>query len=312
MDQAGATGRQALSRALQRQCFYSGSDAHPIYVDRLGAAGAGRLPIVLVHGGGHTGACYLTTPDGRPGWAHAFAASGREVFVPDWPGHGRSPMRPDFATLSTMEIATALMRLLEEVGPAVLLVHSASGPMAWWIAEQAPRAVAGIVGVAPGGPANLLPVLPDDAEAVAKLKDDESLGCPVRVEEDRPLFIPPEFMRAYWANSERFPKQAFETYRRSIVPESARLMNERFNIGGKGLRIGDPAALAGHPILIVTGDTDPRHPRAVDEATARYLGAEFVWLPERGIIGNGHMPMCEDNSDEIAALIVAWLEAKGL
>ena len=34
--------------------------------------------------------------------------------------------------------------------------------------------------------------------------------------------------------------------------------------------------------------------------------------PERGIAGNGHMPMCEDNSDEIAALIVAWLEAKGL
>jgi pimeloyl-ACP methyl ester carboxylesterase len=78
------------------------------------------------------------------------------------------------------------------------------------------------------------------------------------------------------------------------------------------LRIGNPAALSAHPILIVTGDTDPRHPRAVDEATARYLGAEFVWLPERGIAGNGHMPMCEDNSDEIAVLIVVWLEAKGL
>lgn len=312
MDQAGATRRQAFSPAPERQCFYSGTEAHPIYVDRLGAPQPGRLPIVLVHGGGHTGACYLTTPDGRPGWATAFAASGREVFVPDWPGHGRSPMRPDFATLSSVEIATSLQCLLEEIGPAVLLVHSASGPMAWWIAEQSLQAVAAIVGIAPGGPANLLPVLPDDAEAVTKLKDDESLGCPVRVEEDKPLFIPPEFMRAYWANSERFPQQAFEAYRRSIVPESARLMNERFNIGGKGLHIADPANLAALPILIVTGDSDPRHPRAVDEATARYLGAEFAWLPERGIAGNGHMPMCEDNSDEIAALIVAWLEAKGL
>lgn len=311
MDQAGATRRQALSRVLGRQCFYSGTEAHPIYVDRLGVAGTGRLPIVLVHGGGHTGACYLTTPDGRPGWAPVFAC-GREVFVPDWPGHGRSPMRADFATLSSVEIATSLQRLLEEIGPAVLLVHSASGPMAWWIAEQSPQAVAAIVGVAPGGPANLLPVLPDDAEAVARLKDDESLGCPVRVDEDKPLFIPPEFMRAYWANSGRFPKQSFEAYRRSIVPESARLMNERFNIGGRGLRIADPANLAALPILIVTGDSDPRHPRAVDGATAQYLGAEFAWLPERGIAGNGHMPMCEDNSDEIAALIVAWLEAKGL
>lgn len=311
MDQAGATRRQALLYAPEQQCFYSGTDAHPIYVDRLGGAQAGRLPIVLVHGGGHTGACYLTTPDGRPGWASVFAC-GREVFVPDWPGHGRSPMRPDFATLSSVEIAQSLQRLLEEIGPAVLLVHSASGPMAWWIAERSPKAVAAIVGIAPGGPANLLPVLPDDAEAVAKLKDDESLGCPVRVEEDKPLFIPTEFMRAYWANSARFPQQGFEAYRRSIVPESARLMNERFNIGGKGLRIADPANLAKMPILIVTGDSDPRHPRAVDEATARFLGAEFVYLPEHGIAGNGHMPMCEDNSDEIAALIVAWLEARGL
>lgn len=309
MDQAGATRWQALSHAPE--CFYSGTGAHPIYVDRLGTAVPGRLPIVMVHGGGHTGACYLTTPDGRPGWAPVFAC-GREVFVPDWPGHGRSPMRPDFATLSSVEIAESLQRLLEEIGPAVLLVHSAGGPMAWWIAERSPKAVAAIVGVAPGGPANLLPVLPDDAETVAKLKDDESLGCPVRVEEDKPLFIPPEFMRAYWANSTRFPQQAFEAYRRSIVPESARLMNERFNIGGKGLHIADPANLANMPILIVTGDSDPRHPRAVDEATARFLGAEFVYLPERDIAGNGHMPMCEDNSDEIAALIVAWLEAKGL
>lgn len=295
-----------------RECLYSGTEGHPIYVDRIPASVRRGLPVVMVHGGAHTGACYLTTPDGRPGWAPRFAARGREVFVPDWPGHGRSPMRPDFAKLSSREIAASLEVLLEEIGPAVLLVHSASGPMAWWIAERSPKAVAAIVGIAPGGPANLLPDLPDDAAAIAKLKDDESLGCPVRVEEDAPLFVPPEFMRAYWANSARFPQHAFDTYRRSIVPESARLMNERFNIGGKGLRIGDPAALADHPILIVTGESDPRHPRAVDEATARYLGAEFVWLPDLGIAGNGHMLMSEDNSDEIAALIVDWLEAKGL
>ncbi|MEN5081486.1 alpha/beta fold hydrolase [Bosea sp. TWI1241] len=295
-----------------RRCFYSGTAEHPVYVDHLAGSGQGSLPIVLVHGGGHTGACYLATPDGRPGWAPLFAQAGRDVFVPDWPGHGRSPMRPDFARLSSVEIARSLQVLLEEIGPAVLLVHSASGPMAWWIAERSPQAVAAIIGVAPGAPANLLQALPDDAEAVARLKDDESLGCPVHVEEDAPLFMSPEFMRSYWANSRRFPQGAFESYRRSIVPESARLMNERFNIGGRGLHIAGPEALAEIPILVVTGDCDPRHPRAVDEATARYLGAEFVWLPDRGIAGNGHMTMCEDNSAEIAALIGDWLSSRGL
>ena len=59
----------------------------------------------------------------------------------------------------------------------------------------------------------------------------------------------------------------------------------------------------------MTGDHDARHPREVDEATARYLGAEFVWLPERGIRGNGHMMMIEDNSDELAAMVLDWLDA---
>jgi len=35
-------------------------------------------------------------------------------------------------------------------------------------------------------------------------------------------------------------------------------------------------------------------------------------LPERGIRGNSHMLMMDDNSDQIAALIQEWIAAKGL
>jgi pimeloyl-ACP methyl ester carboxylesterase len=264
----------------------------------------------MIHGGGHTGACYLGTPDGRRGWADCFAAAGRRVFVPDWPGHGRSPMGPDFATLSTVEIVEALMALLEQVGPAVLLVHSASGPIAWRMAERRPDLVAAIVGVAPGAPANLLPDLPADPAAIRAMRHDESLGCPVYAPEDRPVWFDAEFIAAYWANAPRFPRHALENYRRSIVPESARVLNERFNIGGRGLRIDDPMSLRRCDIMIITGDHDPRHPRAVDQRTADYLGAEFVWLADRGISGNGHMPMIEDNSDALATLILDWLGRK--
>ncbi len=183
--------------------------------------------------------------------------------------------------------------------------------MAWWIAETAPSCVAAVIGIAPGAPANILPVLPDDPDAVAKLRDDESLGCPVMMPEDRLVVVGEAFIQAYWANSPRFPAQAFQQYAHSVVPESARLFNERFNIGGQGLAIRDPANLA-MPKLIVTGDLDLRHPRAVDEATAQYIGAEFIWLPDRGIRGNGHMTMIEDNSDEIAGLLLDWLHDKGL
>jgi pimeloyl-ACP methyl ester carboxylesterase len=263
----------------------------------------------MVHGGAHTGTCYIATPDLRPGWAPRFAVAGRDVFVPDWPGHGRSPMRPDFPELGTVDVATSLLALLDEIGPAVLLVHSASGPMAWWMTEQRPDLVAAVVAVAPGPPANLLKDLPGDPAAILALRDDAGAGHPVYSAEDKPVWLNAEFAATYWADTPRFPRHAFERYRRSIVPESPRILNERFNIGGRGLKINDPKNLSGHRIAIVTGDHDPRHPRSVDEATATYLGAEFVWLPDRGIRGNGHMMMIEDNSDALAAMILDWLDA---
>jgi pimeloyl-ACP methyl ester carboxylesterase len=308
------TGSNSRSVIDAGRSFFAGTATRPIYVDRISASAKvpRKTAVVMVHGGCHTGNCYLSTPDGREGWAGLFAEAGHDAYVVDWPGHGRSPPCEDLSLLSTREIADSLRALVERIGPAVLLAHSASGPMAWWIAEAAPAAVAAVIGIAPGAPANILPVLPDDPVEVAKLRLDSSLGCPVLMPEDRPVRIDEEFIHSFWANAPRFPKEALRQYCLSIVPESARLFNERFNIGGRGLSINDPSSLASVPILIVTGDHDPRHPRAVDEATARYLGAEFVWLPDRGITGNGHMPMIEDNSIEVAELLLEWLRSKGL
>jgi pimeloyl-ACP methyl ester carboxylesterase len=221
-------------------------------------------------------------------------------------------MRPDFARLSTHEIAASLLALVEEVGPAILIVHSAGGPLAWWIAEQRPDRVAAVIGLAPGGPANLLPELPEDPSELLARDDAAELGHPICVPETAPVWLGPDFIAAYWANGDRFPREALDQYRRSIVPESARVLNERFNVGGRGLSIDDPGALRTCPILILTGDQDPRHPRALDAATAAYLGAEFIWLPDRGVTGNGHMLMIEDNSDAIAALALDWLRDQGL
>jgi pimeloyl-ACP methyl ester carboxylesterase len=293
------------------RCFYSGTNDHPIFVDHVPARRTSdKTPVVTVHGGFHNGSCYLATPDLRPGWAHLFAAAGRSAFVPDWPGHGRSPIGPDFPTLSTVDVMRSLIVLLEEIGPAVLLVHSASGPMAWWIAEQRPELIAAVVAIAPGPPANLLRDLPGDPAAVQALRDDESAGRPIYAPEDKPAWLSPEAATAFWTDTPRFPKHALANYLRSIGPESPRILNERFNIGGRGPKIGDPASLHGRDILIVTGDRDLRHPRAVDEATARYLGAEFWWLPDRGIEGNGHMMMIENNSGDLAALLLDWLDSR--
>ena len=51
-------------------------------------------PIVMVHGSGHTGATFETTPDGREGWATYFARKGFPVYVVDHAGRGRSGFDP--------------------------------------------------------------------------------------------------------------------------------------------------------------------------------------------------------------------------
>ena len=45
----------------------------------------GAYPIVMIHGGAHTGAGWLSRPDGRPGWADYFLQHGWPVYVDVYP-----------------------------------------------------------------------------------------------------------------------------------------------------------------------------------------------------------------------------------
>ena len=119
----------------QRESFFTPSEP-AMYCDRLRCGNEGeKPPLVLVHGAGHNGACYLQTPDGRPGWAQYFAQAGYDVYVPDWPGMGRSG-RMEPSRLTGGIVAAALGVLLERLGrPAALLTHSMSGAYGWKVRE---------------------------------------------------------------------------------------------------------------------------------------------------------------------------------
>jgi pimeloyl-ACP methyl ester carboxylesterase len=60
------------------------------YVSYMIPADACHMPVVFVHGGGMTGACWETTPDGRPGWLISFLRAGWPCYVVDSVGGGRS------------------------------------------------------------------------------------------------------------------------------------------------------------------------------------------------------------------------------
>ena len=52
-----------------------------------------RYPILMIHGGGHTGKTYETTPDGREGWFTSFTRRGFSSYVFDDPNRGRARYR---------------------------------------------------------------------------------------------------------------------------------------------------------------------------------------------------------------------------
>lgn len=64
---------------------------------------------------------------------------------------GYGPLPADLALSQEIE-SDRLGRLLDHIGPAVLLTHSASGPVGWMVADLRPGLVAGIVAIEPMGP----------------------------------------------------------------------------------------------------------------------------------------------------------------
>jgi hypothetical protein len=73
---------------------YDVNDAYYVeqaYVQRfVPAARVQEVPILLVHGGGLTGAYWEMTPDGRPGWLTRFLRAGLPVDVLDNMERGRA------------------------------------------------------------------------------------------------------------------------------------------------------------------------------------------------------------------------------
>jgi pimeloyl-ACP methyl ester carboxylesterase len=136
--------------------FFVGPPPYSMYVESfLPEKPTHPIPIVLIHGCCTTGAGFVSTPDGREGWAKYFVRHGWKTYVVDQPGHGRSPMPPDYATMSLQHAVDDNVALVKKIGRSVFLVHSIGGVIGWRLCETVPDQVAAIIGVAPVPPANI-------------------------------------------------------------------------------------------------------------------------------------------------------------
>jgi pimeloyl-ACP methyl ester carboxylesterase len=282
------------------------------------AVATGKPTVVMVHGGAHTGACYERAADGRRGWAYRFAARGYRVAVPDWPGTGRSGYIPvdklDGAAV-VAGLGGLIRRLVADFGTSVvLLTHSMSGCYGWRLLELHGDVIDRVVGVAPSPPGNIQKMAPVHSETDTVI-ETEAFGGRVRVDKTAPVVGNVDFVaRKLVGESRYFPRALMAGYAASLLAIPPRLWLERQNVHGSQLRIADPAKLAGKRIFVITGTEDLDHSREVDGAIVTWLNgvgakAEFCFLSDRGIVGNGHMLMLENNSDATADIILDWLDA---
>lgn len=303
---------------MRHQASFICHDGLTVFADRLiPNEDSGKQPVVMIHGGGHSGACYLLTADNRPGWAYRFVDAGYPVWLPDWPGCGRSGDVP-FAELTGTRVCDALGAVLAEAaktsgtGRVVVMTHSMSGAMGWKLVERHRDLIDRLVAVAPGPPGNIQP----EASVVEETEDEvvvESFGMTRRLPRDRAYVGGREFVsHKLIGKSTRFPAAALDAYAAHVAAVPPRLLYERQNINGSQLKIENVAAFDGLPVMVFTGEFDTDHPREIDGDVVDWLkecgaAAEYWWLPDHGVGGNGHMLMMEDNSDELADMIIGWV-----
>lgn len=300
-------------------------------------------PLVLLHGSGQTAVNWLTTPDGRPGWAEWFAAHGWKVFLVDAPARGRSARQPD--ARSPLNIApVAWVERTLTAPEAFNLWPQARLHTQWPGGENKGRAgdpvfdqfyasqvatpprqenetlmlSAGVALLERTGPSILIAhsqgavfawsiadARPDLVKGIVAL---EPTGPPYK----DPVPRPGNEDRLYGLTS--IPL----TYDPPVTPASPLVFEQQAEPDAPGLaacwlQAGPPRRLvnlAGLKVLVVTGEAS--YHAAYDHCTAGYLrdagvDAEHVHLPSVGIHGNGHMLMLETNSDDIAKHLCGWM-----
>ncbi|MEV6912021.1 alpha/beta fold hydrolase [Amycolatopsis sp. NPDC051071] len=103
-------------------------------------------PVLLVHGfasDGHTD--WITT-----GWPSRLTAAGREVLVPDLPGHGSSPAPA--GSLGAKAITAELTRLVAALSEVDVVGYSLGARLSWELPAKAPVRRLVLAGVSPFEP----------------------------------------------------------------------------------------------------------------------------------------------------------------
>ena len=246
-------------------------------------------PLLLVHGGGLTGAIWESTPDGRPGWLQRFVGAGIATYVIDATERGRAGFSchegvwPGPPIIRSDEEAWSLYRFGEPAGFADRIAY----PGQQFPVEALDALTKATVPRWPANGPRLLAGLEAAVDRIGPcvlLGHSQGGGLAMSAALSRPDLV-----------------------RSCLLVEPHGLAQEMSEqaVRERGLLLVEGDYFAGNAFwqeLSASART------ALDAWRQAGGAVEILALPERGIFGNSHMPMMDHNSDAVADLLIDWLD----
>lgn len=258
-------------------------------------------PLLLWHGGGMTGACWESTPDGRPGWQTFFLRAGFDTYVSDAVERGRASWAP----YPQIYPEAPFFRTARDAWEDTFRF----GPRGSWHTDPARRRTY---------PRLLFPVDSFEAflaQGVPRWSCNDEL---TRAAYDALLQrLDPGVVLLAHSQGGSFALSAALN-----APDRVRAVIVLEPSGAPDPASSDAAKLKHVPHLFVWGDnwqdndfwrrSRPASEHWRDALASAGCDVTQIDLPQRGIAGNSHALMADANSDAIAAIVLDWLTSRGL
>jgi pimeloyl-ACP methyl ester carboxylesterase len=190
------------------------------------------------------------------------------------------------------------------------------GATTWQLVEHETDLVQGVVAVAASFPGNISPrgeVLREDGDVLLTRSLDT--GVQFTVDMRRGYLYEDDYIYSQGlATSTRFPRHLVDTMRAGLVGFPPRMLLQRIGVLPGFPAVEDSSGFRGLPIRLIAGSEDPAHTLEVERSTLELLrgwgaDAELVFLPDRGIVGNGHFLFFEDNATELLGIVAEQVDA---
>jgi len=264
-------------------------------------ASVNRPPIIMVHGSGHTGVTYETTPDGREGWATYFTRNNFPVYVVDHSGRGRSGFDPTPINRAKAESNAGLL-------PDIPLTTKERAWVNFRFGDAYPKTYPGLQFPIDAIDQYVSQLVPNTETTLSGGGANTVKALAALVDKIGPSVVMVHSQSGNYGLD--LVRQRADKLRGLIIVEGSCGPLSAADVSDHFKKVPTLIVLGDNTTGSKTNNGDERRKQCTETADKiRAAGGKgrFIVLPEVGIKGNSHMMMMDKNNLIIADQIIGWL-----